>query len=164
MRRYLGPFLQDTWKAWLEAEGERMAAELDRLAEQAIEVANQRVEGLTRAIADELSSPEARLHITVDTFKYDASVFALGALGTTVLLFVNTLAGGLMTLAAPVLALIFRGRVAQEVKAEARQAAPEAVTKAAAALAPKLDQIVEALTTHYQTEKLQHAAEQGALV
>ena len=139
VRRYLGPFLQDTWKAWLEAEGERVAAELDRLAEQAIEVANQRVEGLTRAIADELSSPEARLHIAVDTFKYDASVFALGVLGTTIFLFVNTLAGGLMTLAAPVLALILRGKVAQEVKAEASRAAPEAVTKAAAALAPKLD-------------------------
>ena len=158
VRRYLGPYLQDTWKAWLEAEGERMAADLDRLAEQAIEVANQRVEGLTRAIADELSSPEARLHISVDTFKYDASVFALGALGTTVLLFVNTLAGGLMTLAAPVLALIFRGKVAQEVKAEARQAAPEAVTKAAAKLAPKLDQIVDEFVQRLQ----EFIAEAGA--
>ena len=158
VRRYLGPFLQDTWKAWLEAEGERVAAELDRLAEQAIEVANQRVEGLTRAIADELSSPEARLHIAVDTFKYDASVFALGVLGTTIFLFVNTLAGGLMTLAAPVLALILRGKVAQEVKAEARKAAPEAVTKAAAALAPKLDQIVDQFVQRLQ----EFIAEAGA--
>jgi ribosome biogenesis GTPase A/polyhydroxyalkanoate synthesis regulator phasin len=158
VRRYLGPFLQDTWKAWLEGEGERMAAELDRLAEQAIEVANQRVEGLTRAIADELSSPEARLHITVDTFKYDASVFALGALGTTIFLFVNTLAGGLMTLAAPVLALILRGKVAQEVKAEASRAAPEAVTKAAAALAPKLDEIVDQFVQRLQ----EFIAEAGA--
>jgi ribosome biogenesis GTPase A len=158
VRRFLGPFLQDTWKAWLEAEGERMAAELDRLAEQAIEVANQRVEGLTRAIAEELSSPEARLQISVDTFKYDASVFALGALGTTVFLFVNTLAGGLMTLAAPVLALILRGKVAQEVKAEARQAAPEAVNKAAAALAPKLDQIVDEFVQRLQ----EFIAEAGA--
>jgi GTPase len=158
VRRYLGPFLQDTWKAWLEAEGERMAAELDRLAEQAIEVANQRVEGLTHAIAEELSSPEARLHVSVDTFKYDASVFALGALGTTIFLFVNTLAGGLMTLAAPVLALILRGKVAQELKAEARQAAPEAVTKAAAALAPKLDLIVDDFVQRLQ----EFIAEAGA--
>jgi GTPase SAR1 family protein len=158
VRRYLGPFLQDTWKAWLEVEGERMAAELDRLAEQAIEIANQRVEGLTREIAEELSSPEARLQISVDTFKYDASVFALGALGTTILLFVNTLAGGLMTLAAPVLALIFRGKVAQEVKAEARQAAPEAVNKAAAALAPKLDHIVDEFVQRLQ----EFIAEAGA--
>jgi GTPase Era involved in 16S rRNA processing/polyhydroxyalkanoate synthesis regulator phasin len=158
VRRYLGPFLQDTWKAWLEGEGERMAAELDRLAEQAIEVANQRVEGLTRAIAEELSSPEARLHIAVDTFKYDASVFALGALGTTIFLFINTLAGGLMTLAAPVLALILRGKVAQEVKAEASRAAPEAVTKAAAALAPKLDEIVDEFVQRLQ----EFIAEAGA--
>jgi len=94
-----GTVSEESWKAWLEAEGRAHAAELDRLAEKAIEVANQRVEGLTRAIADDLSSPEARLHISVDTFRYDASVFALGALGTTILLFVNTLAGGLMTLA-----------------------------------------------------------------
>jgi GTPase SAR1 family protein len=158
VQRFLGPFLQDTWKNWLEAEGERMAAELDRLAEQAIEVANQRVEGVTREIAEELSSPEARLQISVDTFKYDASVFALGALGTTVFLFVNTLAGGLMTLAAPVLALIFRGKVAQEVKAEARQAAPEAVNKAAAALAPKLDQMVDDFVQRLQ----EFIAEAGA--
>jgi hypothetical protein len=116
------------------------------------------VEGLTRAIADELSSPEARLHITVDTFKYDASVFALGALGTTIFLFVNTLAGGLMTLAAPVLALILRGKVAQEVKAEASRAAPEAVIKAAAALAPKLDQIVDEFVQRLQ----EFIAEAGA--
>jgi GTPase Era involved in 16S rRNA processing len=143
VQRYLGPFLQDIWKAWLESEGERMAAELDRLAEKAIEVANQRVEGLTREISDELSSPAARLHITVDTFKYDASVFALGALGTTIFLFVNALAGGLMTLAVPVLAIVLRGKVAQEVKAEARKAAPQAVNQAAVTLAPKLDQIVD---------------------
>jgi hypothetical protein len=158
VQRYLGPFLQDTWKVWLEAEGERMAAELDRLAEKAIEVANQRVEGLTREIADELSSPEARLHIEVDTFKYDASVFALGALGTTIFLFVNALAGGLMTLAAPVLALVLRGRVAQELKAEARKAAPEAVAQVAAALAPKLEQIVDDFVQRLQ----EFIAEAGA--
>jgi len=40
--------------------------------------------------------------------------------------------------------------VAQEVKAEARQAAPEAVNKAAAALAPKLDQIVDEFVQRLQ--------------
>lgn len=158
VQNYLGSFLQDTWKTWLENEGERMAAELDRLAEKAIEVANQRVEGLTQQIAEELSSPEARLHISVDTFKYDAPVFALGALGTTVLLFVNTLAGGLMTLAAPILALVLRGKMANEVKAEARKAAPEAVAKVATALGPKLDQIVDQFVQRLQ----EFIAEAGA--
>jgi hypothetical protein len=143
IQRYLGPFLQDTWKTWLEDEGEMMAAELDRMAEKAIEVANQRVEGITREVAEELASPETRLHITVDTFKYDASVFALGALGTTVFLFVNTLAGGLMALATPVLAVILKGKVERDIRSEARQAGPEAVRKAAALLGPRLDRIVD---------------------
>jgi poly(3-hydroxybutyrate) depolymerase len=47
----------------------------------------------------------ARLDLRVDTFHYDASVFALGALGTTVFLFVNTLAGGVLALAAPIVAM-----------------------------------------------------------
>lgn len=143
VQRYLGPFLQDTWKAWLESEGEWLAGELDRLAEKAIEVANQRVQGITNQVAEDLSSPEARLHINVDTFKYDASVFAVGALGTTVFFFVNALAGGLMTLAAPVLAVLLKNKADREIKAEARESAPKAVRKAAALLGPKLDRIVD---------------------
>ena len=51
-------------------------------------------------------------------------MFALGALGTTVFLFVNTLVGGVLALAAPVLAFVLRGRVASEIKAEAKEQAP----------------------------------------
>ena len=40
---YLSFFVQDTWKAWTEAEGERIAAELERLAEQVIQVANENI-------------------------------------------------------------------------------------------------------------------------
>jgi small GTP-binding protein len=143
VQRFLGPFIQDTWKKWLENEGEMIAEELERLAERVIEVANEGAEGLTRAVEEDLAGSEHRLQITVDTFKYDASVFALGALGTTVLLFVHTLAGGLLTLAAPIVAMVLKGRAAQEVKAEAKLRAPEAVRKVAAALAPKLDEIVD---------------------
>jgi small GTP-binding protein len=143
VQKFLGPFIQDTWKKWLENEGEMIAEELERLAERVIEVANERAEGLTRGVEEDLAGSEHRLQIAVDTFKYDASVFALGALGTTVLLFVHTLAGGLLTLAAPIVAMVLKGRAAQEVKAEAKVRAPEAVRKVAAAIAPKLDEIVD---------------------
>jgi small GTP-binding protein len=143
VQRYIGPFIQDTWKAWLENEGEMISEELERLAERVIEVANERAEGLTRAVGEELSGAEGRLHISVDTFKYDASVFALGALGTTVFFFVNSLAGGLLTLAAPIVAMLLKGRASQEVKAEAKVRAPETVRKVAAVLGPKLDEIID---------------------
>jgi small GTP-binding protein len=158
VQRYLGPFIQDTWKAWLENEGEMIAGELERLAERVIEVANERSEGLTRAVAEDLSGADTRLQLAVDSFKYDASVFALGALGTTVLLFVNTLAGGILTLAAPVVAMVLKGKMSREVKAEARERAPEAVRKVAAAVAPKLDEIIDGFASRLR----EFIAEAGA--
>jgi len=143
VRRYLTYFVQDTWKAWVEAEGERIAAELERLAEAVIQVANENVREVTQAVSSELGPSDAKVVIAVDTLKYDASVFALGALGTTVFLFVNNLVGGLLTLAAPVLAFILRGRISAEVKAEAREQAPLAVDRVAALLGPKLDEIID---------------------
>jgi len=141
--RYLSFFIQDTWKAWLEGEGELIAAELERLAEKILEVANENVRDVTDAVAAELGPTETRIDLKIDTLKYDASVFALGALGTTVFLFVNGMVGGLLTLAAPVLAVVFRGKIGRELKAEAKERAPEAVDRVAALLGPKLDEAID---------------------
>ena len=142
IRRFLSFFVQDTWKAWTEAEGELIAAELERLAETVIQVANENVREIVEGVSTELGPTETKVDIRVDTLKYDASVFALGALGTTVFLFVDGLVGGVLTLAAPLLAFL-RGRVAAQVKAEAKAQAPQAVDRVAALVGPKLDEIVD---------------------
>src|SRR5436190_10823966 len=131
IRKYLSFFVQDTWKAWTEAEGERIAGELERLAEQVIQVANENVREVAGGVINDLGPSQTKVDIKVDTLKYDASVFALGALGTTVFLFVNTLAGGVLALAAPVVAMVVRGRVAAEVKAEAKEQGPIAIDRVA---------------------------------
>jgi len=143
IRKYLSFFVQDTWRAWTEAEGERIAAELERLAEQVIQVANENIREVTNGVVSDLGPSQTKVEIKVDTFKYDASVFALGALGTTVFLFVNTFVGGALALAAPVLALVLRGRVATEVKAEAKEQGPIAVDRVATLIGPKLDEIID---------------------
>jgi small GTP-binding protein len=143
IRRYLSFFVQDTWKAWAEAEGDRIAEELERLAEKVIQVANENVREVAHDVSAELGPAETKIDISVDTLKYDVSVFALGALGTTIFLFVNGLVGGLLTAAAPVLAFILRGRVGQEIKNEAKEQAPLAVDRVAKLLAPKLDEFVD---------------------
>jgi small GTP-binding protein len=143
VQKHLGPFIEETWKRWLESESEMLAAALETLAERVIEVANENAALVTRQVAEDLDGGKTRLAISVDTFKYDASVFALGALGTTVFLFVNTFAGGLLTLAAPIAAMVLRGRVAREIKQEAQKRAPETVRSIAAVLGPKLDEIVD---------------------
>jgi GTPase Era involved in 16S rRNA processing len=143
IQKYLSFFVQDTWKAWTEAEGELIAAELERLAEQIIQVTNENVREVAQSVSGELGPSDTKVPLVVDTLKYDASVFALGALGTTVFLFVNSMVGGLLALSAPVLAFILRGRVAKEIKAEAREQAPVAVDRVAALVGPKLDELVD---------------------
>src|SRR6185503_2384450 len=143
VRRYLSFFVQDTWKAWLEDEGDKISATLEKLAETAIEVASENVREVTDSFSNEPAPTETKVNLVIDTFRYDASVFALGALGTTVFLFVNGLVGGALALAAPLLAMVLRGKVGREIKAEARERAPEAVDRVAALLAPKLDEAVD---------------------
>ena len=143
VRRYLSFFIQDTFKAWLEEEGALAAKELERLAETVVEVASENVRDVTQAVSAELGPAETKVDFAVDTLKYDASIFALGALGTTVFLFVNTLVGGALTLAAPLLALVLRGRVANEIKEEAKQQGPAAVDRLAGVLGPKLDEMID---------------------
>jgi small GTP-binding protein len=143
IRRYLSFFVQDTWKAWAEAEGDRIAEELERLAEKVIQVANENIREVAHDVSAELGPAETKIDISVDTLKYDVSVFALGALGTTVFLFVNGLVGGLLAAAAPVLAFILRGRVGQEIKNEAKEQAPLAVDRVAKLLRVKLDELID---------------------
>jgi ribosome biogenesis GTPase A len=143
IRRYLSFFVQDTWKAWTEAEGTRIAAELESLAEKVIQVANENIRETVGGVSAELGPSETKVDIKVDTLKYDASVFALGALGTTVFLFFNNMVGGALTLAAPVLAFVLKGRVAAQVKAEAKEQAPVAVDRVAAIVGPKLDEVID---------------------
>jgi small GTP-binding protein len=147
IRRYLSFFVQDTWKAWAEAEGDRIAEELERLAEKVIQVANENVREIAHDVSAELGPAETKIDIAVDTLRYDASVFALGALGTTIFLFVNGVVGGLLTLAAPVLAFILRGRVGLEIKAEAKERGPAAVDRVAALLGPKLDEFIDSFAS-----------------
>jgi predicted GTPase len=143
IRRYLSFFVQDTWKAWTEAEGGRIAAELESLAEKVIQVANENIRETVGGVSAELGPSETKVDIKVDTLRYDASVFALGALGTTVFLFVNNLVGGVLTLAAPVLAFVLKGRVAAQVKLEAKEQGPIAVDRVAALVGPKLDEVID---------------------
>jgi GTP-binding protein EngB required for normal cell division len=143
IRRYLSFFVQDTWKAWTEAEGERIAAELERLAETVIQVANENVREVVDLVSTELGPADSKVDIKVDTLRYDASIFALGALGTTVFLFVDGLVGGVLTLAAPLLAFVLRGRIAAEVKTEAKAQGPVAIDRVAALVGPRLDEIID---------------------
>ena len=142
VKRWFQLFIQDKWKEWAEAEGEKISGQLERLAEEIIQVTNENVAEAMATLARELGPAETRIDLEVDTLKYDVGVFALGALGTGIFLFVNTMVGGVLTLAAPILAVVLRERASAQVKTQAKEAAPDVIRKASEAVGPRFEAIV----------------------
>jgi small GTP-binding protein len=147
IKKYLHGFLQDSWKEWAEAEGDKIAGLLERLAEEIIAVTNEDVATAMATLTRELGPADAPINLDVDTLKYDVGVFALGALGTGIFFFVNGLVGGLLTLAAPILAVVVRERVAGAVKTQAKNALPSVVEQATAAVKPRFEGIIDEFQT-----------------
>ncbi|MCA9672615.1 MAG: dynamin family protein [Myxococcales bacterium] len=143
VKKYLSPFIQDRFKEFAEDEGDKIAELLEDLAEEIIQVTNENVHKVLETAAGGLGPADTRIDLHVDTLKYDAGVFALGALGTTVFLFVNTFVGGLLTLAAPVLAVVLRERVGGRIKVQAKKNAPEVVRSASEAIRPRFEACVD---------------------
>ncbi|MBP6633317.1 MAG: dynamin family protein [Kofleriaceae bacterium] len=143
LKRYLPSFIEDKFKEWAELEGAKLAAMMERLAEEVISITNENLAAVTAAVADRLGPGDAPIDIRVDSFKYDVGVYAVGALGTTVMLFVNALAGGLLTLAAPILAIVLKSKIAGDVRKQAKEQVPRAVLGAAEAMKPHFDRCVD---------------------
>jgi len=142
-KRYLAGFIEDQFREWAELEGEKIASQLEKLAEDVIAITNENVQQAASALADRLGPAETRVDIDIDSFKYDVAVYSLGALGTTVFLFVSSVAGGLLTLASPILAIILKSKVSGDIREQAKKRAPEAILRAADALRPHFDKCVD---------------------
>ena len=143
VKRYLGAFIEDTFREFAEREGEKLGILLEHLAEDVITVTNENAAEAAGALAGRLGPADTEVTIDIDSFKYDVGVYAVGALGTTMLFFVNALAGGLLTLAAPILSILVKSKVAGDIKVQAKERVPAVVTRASEAMAPHLDKCVD---------------------
>jgi small GTP-binding protein len=143
VKRYLPAFIEDKFKEWAELEGAKLAAMLEHLAEEVISITNENVAAAASALAERLGPGDTAVEITVDSFKYDVGIYAVGALGTTVMLFVNALAGGLLTLAAPILAIVLKSKIAGDIRVQAKAKAPGAILGAADAMGPHFGRCVD---------------------
>ncbi|MBX3154592.1 MAG: dynamin family protein [Deltaproteobacteria bacterium] len=143
VKAYLPAFIEDKFKEWAEIEGMKLAALLEHLAEEVIQITNENVAAAAGALAERLGPEDTQVDITVDSFKYDVGIYAVGALGTTVMLFVNALAGGLLTLAAPILAIVLKSKIAGDIRIQAKEKVPSAVLKAAEAMKPHFDRCID---------------------
>lgn len=143
VKAYLPAFIEDKFKEWAELEGAKLAAMLEHLAEEVISITNENVAAAAATLAERLGPNDTQVDITVDSFKYDVGIYAVGALGTTVMLFVNALAGGLLTLAAPILAIVLKSKIAGDIRVQAKEKVPAAVLNAAEAMKPHFDKCID---------------------
>lgn len=144
--QYLPSFLEDTFRKWAETESKTLSAELETLAEKTIALVRDDAEGTVKRVAAALGGDVKRLDVQVDTFKYDVGVAALFAVGVSMLFF-NLMLGGILTVAAPVLAFVLKDRVDAEYKKRAKELAPAVVRKAAEKVGPKIDEMIEEFAT-----------------
>ena len=139
---YLPGFLETTFTRWAEAETAEIAQALEALAEKMVALLREDAHDAAVRLSANAGADVPEPDLAVDTFGYDVGVFALFTLGLG-MLFSNALLGGLMTVAAPVLALYLRGRVELETRQRAKEQAEKALRAAASKLRPKLDEMVE---------------------
>jgi len=143
LKQYLPSFLEDTFRQWAEAESREIAASLELLAERTIALVREDAHETTKRVSEVLGSGDVkRLDVQIDTFHYDVGVVALFTVGLGVM-FANVLLGGLLTVAAPVLALVLKSKVEEEYKKKAIQAAPDVLRAAATKIGPKIEQMVD---------------------
>jgi GTPase Era involved in 16S rRNA processing len=138
IQRYMPGFIEEQWRKWLETEGKTLGEKLEALADQIVAIVNEDAREAGRALQDFMGPGSGQIDVKVDTVVYDVSVFAVGAFGVGLTLAVNAIAGSVLILAAPALAMFFKDRVDTQIKAKAMEAAPAAVRASAAKIGPEL--------------------------
>lgn len=145
LAQYLPAFLEDTFRGWAEAEAKEVSEKLEALAEKTIALLKDDMHETSKRVAEVLGTDPKRLEVDVDTFHYDVGIAALFAVGFATLFF-NAMLGGLLTVAAPVLALLLKDRIDAEYKKRAKELAPKVVRQTAEKVGPKLEEMIEDFT------------------
>lgn len=143
LKVHLGPFLERTFTEWAQAETKEIANALEALAERTIALVRDDAHEVAKRVRDALGTDLKTPNVEVDTLGYDVGVVALFAAGLGVMVFANVLLGGVLTLAAPVLAVFVREKIETETKNRAKEMAPIAVQEAAARVGPKLNEMIQ---------------------
>jgi len=141
IRQHLGPFLEQTFRAWAERESDEVRVALEALSRRVLASLPESEADADRAPA----GPDSRLTrpaIEVSTFALDASVVASLAIGIGAL-FANVLVGDLFLLAAPTLATLGRERGERALRKRAAESALKAVEDAVRELCVELERMID---------------------
>ncbi len=142
LKKYLPAFLEDTFRTWAESQTKEIASKLEDLAEKTIAMIRSDADETSKRVTLALGGDVRRLDVQIDTLAYDIGVTALFAVGLGAL-FVNVMVGGILLVAAPITAMVLKGRIEGEYRNRAKELAPDVVRQAAAKIAPKMDEIID---------------------
>lgn len=143
LKRYLPSFMEERFRSFADQQGEELAKRLEQVAEEAIAFVTEDAQERSKKLEELLGEGGPDVDLTVNTLAYDVGVIALGAFGIGIMALSNVFVGGAMTLAAPVLAYLFRERADREMKKRAIEEAPDAVREAAAKLAEAFEKQID---------------------
>ncbi|MEL6180576.1 MAG: dynamin family protein, partial [Myxococcota bacterium] len=143
IKKYLPDWIRDTYKEWLEQEGNAIARELERLAEEVIETTNRNLGEAVDAVQDELGLRPQGVDLEIDTMPYDVGVIAVGALGLSVAVFGSILAGGLLILAAPVMAFMFKDKVEEKLRVKALESGQRAIIESGERVEAEMIRVID---------------------
>lgn len=144
LRKHLGGFIEERLRTFAQQEAEELAVRLEKVAEEAIAFVADDARAQAERLRATLGADAAPLDLDVNTMAYDVGVFAVGAFGVTMMMLSNVIVGGALTLAAPLLAFVFRGRADRQMKARAKEEAPKVIREAAEKMAEAFDERIEA--------------------
>ncbi len=142
LKVHLGPFLERTFTEWAQAETKEIANALEALAERTIALVRDDAHEVAKRVRDALGADLKTPNVEVDTLGYDVGVIALFGAGLFVMT-MNVLLGGVLAIAAPVLAVYVKGKIETETKNRAKELAPLAVQEAATRVGPKLAEMIQ---------------------
>ena len=150
LKVHLGPFLERTFTEWAQAETKEIANALEALAERTIALVRDDAHEVAKRVRDALGTDLKTPNVEVDTLGYDVGVIALFGAGLFVMT-MNVLLGGVLAIAAPVLAVYVKGKIETETKNRAKELAPIAVQEAATKVGPKLAEMINEFAQRLDT-------------
>jgi predicted GTPase len=143
IKAHLPDWVRDTFRAWLEEEGDGIARELERLAQEVIEATNASLREAVEHMQAEFGLDPKALDLEINTLTYDIGVYTLGVAGVSAALLGSVMIGGLFLLAAPLLALVIKDRVEERTRQMAREQGVAAIEQAGAGLEQELLRVIE---------------------
>lgn len=135
LKKYLTGYIESEFRGFADRAAKDVAGQLEKIGEEAIAFVTEDASAQSERLKDALGDDVPELNLDVNTFAYDVGVFAVGAFGVTLMMLSNVVVGGALTLAAPVLSVLFKGRAEEQIKERAAKEAPQVIKDAGAHLA-----------------------------